>query len=417
MAMRFIDRRQVLTAAIAGLAFSASSAHAAGSIRIGFSMPMTGASAPAGKMFLLGREIWRDEVNANGGLLGRPVQFVYYDDQSNPSLVPGIYEKLLDVDKVDLVISPFSTNLIAASMPLVIQHKMAYMALFGTAVNDTFKYDRYFQILPNGPEGNRSLSAGFFQVAATMAPVPRTVAILAEDTEYGQTAAEGARANIAGTGLKIVYDRSFPPALVDHSPILKAIKAANPDLFFVASYPGATVSIIRSVHETGLQPRMLGGPMIGAQFSQTKAKLGPLLNGFVVLDNYVPEPTMKFSGVDEFLKKYQARAAADGVDPLGYWAPFAYAALQILGEALTAVGTIDQDKIARYIHATAFATVVGDVKFGEIGEWVKARFLFIQYQNIAGNDIDQFRRTGKQVIVYPPELKSGDLIYPFSRAQ
>src|SRR3954467_12181027 len=135
MTMRFLGRRQVLTAATAGMVFFVSSAHAGESTRIGFSMPLTGPSAPAGRMFLLGREIWRDEVNANGGLLGRPVQFVYYDDQSNPSLVPGIYEKLLDVDEVELIISPFSTNLIAASMPLVMQHKMAYMALFGTGVN------------------------------------------------------------------------------------------------------------------------------------------------------------------------------------------------------------------------------------------------------------------------------------------
>jgi branched-chain amino acid transport system substrate-binding protein len=414
MTIRFVGRRQVLKAATASVALFGSSAQSGEPIRIGFSMPLTGPSAPAGRMFLLGREIWRDEINANGGLLGRPVQFVYHDDQSNPSMVPAIYEKLLDVDKVDLVISPFSTNLIAASMSLVMQHKMAYMALFGTAVNDAFKYDRYFQILPNGPEGNRSLSAGFFQVAATMTPAPRTVAILAEDTEYGQTAAAGARANIAGTGLKIVYDRSYPPTLVDHSSIVRAIKVTGPDLLFIASYPAATASIVRSVHEIGFQARMLGGPMIGAQFSPVKAKLGPLLNGFVVLDNYVPEPTMKFPGVDDFLKKYQARAAGNGVDPLGYWAPFAYASLQILGEAVTRIGAIDQEKIARYIHENAFATVVGEVRFDKIGEWVKSRFLFIQYQNIRGNDVDQFRQPGKQVILYPPELKSGDLIYPFA---
>ena len=105
------------------------------------------------------------------------------------------------------------------------------------------------------------------------------------------------------------------------------------------------------------------------------------------------------------------------MDPLGYWAPFAYASLQIIGEAVTRVGTIDQEKIARYIHENAFSTVVGEVRFDEIGEWVKTRFLLIQYRNIQGNDIDQFREAGKQVILYPPELKSGDLIYPFTRAE
>src|SRR5262249_60496582 len=158
-----------------------------------------------------GRELWKDEVNTKGGLLGRPVQFVYYDDQSTPSLVPGIYAKLLDVDKVDLVVSPFGTNQIAPAMPVVMQKYMTFMALFGTGVNDEFKYDRYFQILPNGPEGNRSLSLGFFESAMTMDPAPRTVAITGEDTEFGQNVLAGARAKIAKLGPKGGFQRTFPP--------------------------------------------------------------------------------------------------------------------------------------------------------------------------------------------------------------
>ena len=160
---RTFSRRQLLKSATAvGLTLAISPAFAADPIRIGFGMSLTGPNAGAGKMFLVGREIWKDEVNAKGGLLGRPVEFVYYDDQSNPSLVPGIYAKLLDADKVDLVVSPFATNQIAPAMPVVMQKKMTFMALFGTGVNDEFKYDRYFQILPNGPEGSRSFSLGFF---------------------------------------------------------------------------------------------------------------------------------------------------------------------------------------------------------------------------------------------------------------
>src|SRR5690349_9273643 len=133
---RSVSRRHFLQGAAAGaVALATSPARAAEPIKIGFGMSLTGPNAPAGKMFLLGREIWRDEANAKGGLLGRPIQFVYYDDQSNPSLVPGIYSKLLDVDKVDLVVSPYSTNQIAPAMPVVMQKKMVFMALFGTGVN------------------------------------------------------------------------------------------------------------------------------------------------------------------------------------------------------------------------------------------------------------------------------------------
>src|SRR5215470_577267 len=245
-----LSRRQLLkSATAAGLLVSATGAFAADPIRIGFGMSLTGPNAGAGKMFLVGREIWRDEINAKGGLLGRPVQFVYYDDQSNPSLEPGIYTKLLDFDKVDLVVSPFATNQIAPVMPLVIERKLLYFGLFGTGVNDEFKYDRYFQILPNGPEGNRSLSLGFFETAMTMEPQPRRVAIVGEDTEFGQHILQGARENIRKTGLQIVFDQSFPPNTVDHGPILRAIRAANPDIVFVASYPAGSVGMVRAVNE------------------------------------------------------------------------------------------------------------------------------------------------------------------------
>src|SRR3954471_2102657 len=200
---------KALACAVLLLLASILPATAAEPIRIGFSCEETGGSAASGRQFLLTAQIWADRINKQGGLLGRPVELIHYDDQSNPALVPGIYAKLLDVDKVDLVVSPFATNQIAPAMPIVSEHRMVFMALFGTGVNDEFRYDRYFQILPNGPEGNRSLSTGFFQVAVTMTPAPRTVAIVAEGTEYGQTAAEGARANVAGTGLKIVYDRNY----------------------------------------------------------------------------------------------------------------------------------------------------------------------------------------------------------------
>jgi branched-chain amino acid transport system substrate-binding protein len=414
----FANRRQLLKAAAAGcLSLTRTPGFAAGPIRIGFGMSLTGPNAGGGKPFLLGREIWKDEVNAKGGLLNRPVEFVYYDDQSNPSLVPAIYSKLLDLDKVDLVVSPYGTNQIAPAMPVVMERKMTFMALFGTGVNDQFKYDRYFQILPNGPEGDRSFSLGFFEAAMTMDPKPGTVAIVCEDTEFGHNIIAGARVNIEKVGLKIVYDQSFPANTADHTAIIRRIQAANPDIVFVASYPNGSVGMVRALNELDYKPRQFGGAMIGLQFTPIKTQLGPLLDGVVVNENYVPESTMKFPGIDDVLERYQKRAAGAGIDPLGFWSPFAYAQMQILAQAVTAVGSIDQAQLAEYLHKTSFNTVVGDVKFGPIGEWVRSRILFVQYQNLKANDLGQFRQPGKAVIVYPPEFKSGELIYPFAKAR
>jgi branched-chain amino acid transport system substrate-binding protein len=315
------------------------------------------------------------------------------------------------------VVSPYGTNQIAPAMPVIMERKMTFMALFGTGVNDGFKYDRYFQILPNGPDGDRSFSLGFFEVAMMMDSKPGTVAIVGEDTEFGHNVLAGARVNIEKLGLKIVYDRSFPANTADHTAIVRGIQATNPDIVFVASYPNGSVGMVRAVNELDYKPRQFGGAMIGLQFTPIKAQLGPLLNGVVVNENYVPEATMKFPGIENVLDQYQKRAVGAGIDPLGFWSPFAYAQMQILAQSVSAVGVIDQAKLAEYLHKTSFNTVVGDVKFGPIGEWERSRILFVQYQNLQTNDVGQFRQPGKAVIVYPPEFKSGELIYPFARAR
>ena len=414
------SRRRLLasTASIAaGISLGTETTFGADPIRIGFGMSLTGPLSPGGKQCLLAMEVWRDETNAKGGLNGRPVQLIYYDDQSNPANVPGLYAKLLDIDNVDLVVSPFATNQIAPAMPIVMDRKRVYMALFGTGVNDGLKYDRYFQILPNGPESKRSLSTGYFDVAMRMDPRPQTVAIVGSDAEFSKSVLAGARANIEQAGLKIVYDDSYPPTTPDFTQIVRAIQAANPDIVFVASYPADSAGIVRSINELDYRPKMFGGAMIGLSFAAVKGQFGPALNGIVTNDNYVPEPTMKFPGVEDFLQHYQERAPKAGVDALGYFlAPFAYAALQILGEAVTATGSLDQGKLAAHLHDARFKTIVGDVKFGPLGEWEKTRILTIQYQHISGKDLDQFKQPGKQVILYPPELKSGDLIAPFAKA-
>ncbi|HZL59517.1 MAG TPA: amino acid ABC transporter substrate-binding protein [Stellaceae bacterium] len=421
--MKIIGCRQFAAAIVAvALGFSIAApmdAQAADPIRIGFSMSLTGGLASGGKPSLLAMEMWRDDVNAKGGLLGRQVELVHYDDQSTPANVPGIYTKLIDVDKVDLVVSAYATGQTAPAMPIVMQHNMVFMALFGTAVNDKFNYDKYFQILPNGKDTAIAPSYGFFQVAMSMNPKPKTVALVAADAEFAQNVIGGARRVVKDLGLQVVYDKSYPPATTtDYSPIVRAVQATNPDIVYVASYPPDSVGIIRAANEVGLKPKIFGGGMIGVAFTPIKQQLGPLLNGIVAYDVYVPEPTMKFPGTEDFLKRYQAKAPGEGVDPLGYYLPpFAYAEMQILGDAITKVGSLDQAKLAQYIHATTFNTVVGSVKFADNGEWEKGRVLFVQYQGVKGTDLDQFRKAGTQVILYPPEFKSGTFRYPYDAAK
>ena len=207
-------------------------------------------------------QIWEADVNAKGGLLGRPVKLVYYDDQSNPANVPSIVTKLLDVDKVDFLIGENGTNIIAPAMPLVMRRHLVMLSLFGLAVNSEFSYDRYFSMNPAaGPHPKESFTEGFFRVSETLPQKPKTIAIAG--AEFSKNAMDGGRTHAKEAGLQIVYDQAYPPQTIDYTPIARAIGAVNADLVLVCSYPPDTISMIRAVHEAGLNTQLFGGAMVG----------------------------------------------------------------------------------------------------------------------------------------------------------
>ena len=414
-------RAWAFAAALAALAsfmvsLAPASAQSGAPIRIGYSMALTGGLAPNGKSALLAQKIWEEDVNAKGGLLGRPVKLVYYDDKSAPAEVPAIYTKLLDVDKVDLLIGAYATAQLAPAMPIVIARKKLLIGLLGLAVNDEFNYPNYFAMIPSGPIPKPAFTKDFLALAMAQSPKPQTVAIVAADQEFSNNASDGARDTAKTLGLKIVYDKTYPPSTTDFSPIVRAIQATNPDIVVVCSYPPDSVGIVRAVNEIGFKPRMIGGAMVGLQATAIKMQLGPLLNGWVNYDFWLPVPKMHFAGVDDLMKTYQSRAQAEGVDPLGYYmAPWAYAQLQVLQQAIEATKSLDDAKLAEHIRSSTFKTVVGDVKFGAKGEWAQSRVLQVQFQNVKGNDVDQFKDVVTQVVVAPAGYESGKLIYPYER--
>jgi branched-chain amino acid transport system substrate-binding protein len=407
-------------ALLAGMLLAApASAQSGEPIKIGYGISQTGGLAANGKSALLAQKIWEDDVNARGGLLGRPVKLIYFDDQTNPATVPGIYTKLLDVDKVDLIIGGYGTNMLAPAMPVVMSKKRMLIGLFGLAVNSEFNYPNYFAMIPSGPVPKPSFTKGFFDVAMAQNPKPQTVAITAADAEFSVNSSDGARELAKAAGLNIVYDKRYPPATTDFAPIVRAIAATNPDLVIICSYPPDSVGMVKAVNEVGLKPKMIGGAMVGLQTTSIKTQLGPLLNGFVNYDFWLPVPKMNFPGVAGFLEKYQAKAAAEGVDPLGYYiGPWGYAQMQVLEQAVTATKSLSDDKLADYLRANTFKTVVGDVRFGKGGEWAQSRMLQVQFQNVKGNDMAQFKNVAAtQVVVAPAEFETGKVIYPYEKAK
>jgi branched-chain amino acid transport system substrate-binding protein len=409
-----IGRRSTMGVLAAGAMARPSLAAEDEPIRIGFAEALTGSLAAVGKSGILAMQIWAEDINAKGGLLGRPVKLQFYDNQSNPANVPGLYVKLLDVDHVDLVLSGYATNMAAPAMPVVIAHNKLYLSLFSLAINTEFHYPRVFAMIATGPNPKIAFSQGFFEIAASLDPKPKSIAIVGADAEFARNATDGARQNATAAGFDIVYDKAYPPTTSDYAPVLRAVRATNPEVIFVASYPADTAGIMRAAAEMGLTARLFGGSLVGLQTAALKTQLGPLLNGVVIGEQWVPAPALQYPGVMEFLKIYRSRAGAEGVDPLGvFLPPFAYARMQVLEQAVKGAGSIDDEKLAAYLRTHTFKTIVGDITYGKDGEWAEPRLVWTQFQGIKGNDLAQFEDPAREAVLLPPSAKSGDLIQPF----
>jgi branched-chain amino acid transport system substrate-binding protein len=410
--------RVLAAIAVAGLISISGALAQTAPIKVGVGLALTGAGASPGKMLLAALELWRDDVNAKGGMLGRKVELIHYDDQSTPSNVPGIYTKLITVDKVDLLLGPYATNFVAPAMPTIIQHNKMTISLTAIGINRHFNYDKYFSMIPAGPDGVNTFAIGFFEIAAQQKPKPQTVAILAADAEFARSAADGAREELKKRGFRVVYDQSYPPATTDFTPMVRAVQATNPDIFYVAAYPPDNVGIIRAANEINLQPKMFGGAMIGMLITPIRVQLGPAANGLVIVETFLPSPKLQFPGLGELMKRYQAKAPDLKTDPLGYaFVPIGYAAGQTLTQAVEAAKSLDHNKIAEQMRKLTFKTVVGDVAFAKDGEWTTARQFTTQVQNVAPNNLDQFRDGSRTPVLWPPEYKSGDFIYPYADAR
>ena len=411
----------VLTLA-AGAMFVVNSAYAQDKkpLKVGFAMSLTGFLSPNGKQALLGMEIWREQVNKAGGLLGRPVELVYYDDKSSPAEVPGIYTKLLDVDHVDVVLSSYGTNQVAPAMPIIVRKGKTFISLFALDVNAKFKYPKYFSILPTGPNTKTSFTKGFFEAAVAQKPKPKTLALAAADADFSLNACEGARENAKKYGFKIVYDKSYPPPpkTTDFTPIARAIKAANADLVIVCAYPADSVGMVQAANEVGLTPKMFGGAMVGLQATFFKNKLKSKLNGIVNYETWVPDKKQMYDGTEAFFKEYQSRAKAAGVDLLGYYlGGWGYAHVQVLEQAIKGAKSIEDDKLAAYLRKATFNTVMGPIKFGKKGEWAESRMLTVQYHGITdAADLETWRGMSYQTVLSPKNLETGKVIYPYEKA-
>jgi branched-chain amino acid transport system substrate-binding protein len=294
------------------------------------------------------------------------------------------------------------------------QRQLLLMGNFSFQVNHTVKHDMWFN---NGPWNNAaSWFDGFIDLGKKAGG--KTIAFLSADQEFAQNLANGARELAKKAGLKTVYDQNYPPATTDFSSLVRAIRQANADLVFVASYPNDSVAIIRAVNEIGIgsNVKIFGGGMVGLQFTPIMVNLGSMLNGVVNYNSYVPG--LKYPGIEDFLARYAKKAAEAKVDPLGFYLPpFNYAIGQMIEQAVNGTKSLDQKKLAQYLHTHEMQTIVGPIKYGPDGEWANPRVVQAQFRGIKDKDVDQWRQPGKQVVLTPVQYKTGEIIVPYEKAR
>jgi branched-chain amino acid transport system substrate-binding protein len=383
-------------------------------VKLGMSIAQTGPLAASGKPALVALRMWVDDVKARGGLLGRKVELITYDDQGSASNTPAIYAKLLDLDRADLLIAPYGTAATAPLMGMVKSRGKLLMGNFSFQVNHVLKHDMWFN---NAPWNDaKSFCDGFFRIAQRQGA--KSVAFLAADNEFAQSLANGARELAKQLGLKMLYDQDYPPGTHDFSAMIRAIRAVRPDMVYVMSYPAESVQIVRAVGEIGVGPsvRTFGGGMVGLQYTPIMESLGSALNGILNYNTYVPGT--RYEGIDAFLARYSKRAIEAKVDPLGFYQPpFVYAIGQMLEQAISGTRSLEDRAIAGYLRANEMKTIVGPIRYAADGEWAQPRVITTQFQGVKDRNLEQFRKPGLQAILFPEDLKNGQLKAPFEQAR
>lgn len=383
-------------------------------VKIGMSIAQTGLLAASGKPALVALRMWIDDVNARGGLLGRKVELIAYDDQGSVSNTPGLYAKLLELDRVDLLIAPYGTAATAPLMGMVKSRGKLLMGNFSFQVNHVLRHELWFN---NAPWNDaNSFSEGFFRIGQRQGA--KSVAFLAADNEFAQSLANGARELAKQLGLKMLYDQNYPPGTADFSAMMRAIRAVRPDMAYVMSYPAESVQIVRSVGEIGVGPsvRLFGGGMVGLQYTPLMESLGSALNAIVNYNTYVPG--IRYEGIEAFLSRYSKRAIEAKVDPLGFYQPpFVYAIGQMLEQAIAGTRSLEDRAIAGYLRANEMKTIVGPIRYRADGEWAQPRVITTQFQGVKDRNVEQFRKAGVQAILFPEDVKNGELKAPFEQAR
>jgi branched-chain amino acid transport system substrate-binding protein len=375
-------------AAAAVALLGAAPAHAQAPIKIGASLSLTGTYAKPGSYQKEGYEICADELNAKGGLLGRKVEFVMYDDQSSTQTAQRLYEKLITEDKVDAVMGPYSSGITESVAGISEKYKKVLVSPLA-ATTSIFRQGRKYIFMVISPA--EVYLEGLVDMAAKRGL--KTIAVVNEDTLFPKASTAGTVEQAKKRGLQVVLQEAYPKGNTDFSAMLVKIKAANPDVIAAATYFDDAVAITRQMKELNVNPKMFGVTVGGdiPEFYTLLKQNGEYVYGATQWDEALPYPGQK-----EFLSAYMKKFKHEPA----YHAAAGYAGCLIYAEGVKRAKSLDADLVRAELLKLKIRTAFGDYAVDQDGFQIAHKMVMIQWQD------------GKRLVVWPDDLANGKVRFP-----
>ncbi|MPZ68172.1 MAG: ABC transporter substrate-binding protein [Actinobacteria bacterium] len=364
-------------------------------ILIGASLPLSGDFSEPGKGVQNGYEVWKEHVNASGGLLGRPVELVIRDDASDPNTVVADYERLITVDQVDLLFGPFSSFLTIPSSEVAEKYEMVFVEPAGSApdvFNRGLQYLFYASTAVAQDQGNYWAE---WVVSLPEGERPTTAAYPIVDDPFAGAAADGIREILEAGGIETVYREIYPPEQTNFGPIAAKIADSEAEIVVGGTIFEDAVGLVRSMQELDYQPKAVFLNTAPATTPGFKDALGDAVEGIYGPSSWASSLTTP--GNAEFVETYTEMFGSEPAED----AAQGYTTGQVMAAAVEAVGsTDDQDAIRDYLRANSFETIEGTLSFDDTGAPSGGGYIILQYQD------------GEIVYLLPEDVATGTPVYP-----
>jgi branched-chain amino acid transport system substrate-binding protein len=367
--------------------------HAADTIRVGTTQPLTGKFKAFGEEQLRGLQMWVHDINARGALLGKDVELVYYDDYSEADRSALLYRQLIEKDKVDLLIGPYSSGTTLSASTIAEQHNFPMVASAASAEKIWRRgYKNIF--------GTDVPAANYMHIAIAVAQEngAKTFDLVSSDTEFSREVASGVREEIASRGLTLLMDEVYQLDQVDFSALAKKLRDSKGEVLLGATYLEDALSIRKAIMSLGATAKVRRKDMValtvGPALRAFGDKMGPAAEGIVGVVQWLR--SVHKPGAQDFAYRYRLKY---GYNP-GVHAAIGYSAGQVMEAAVRLAGSLDKDAVREQLKTMTFHSLFGEYKVDETGRQIGKRNYLLQWQ-------DDRRR-----LVAPPDVAERKLIYP-----